>query len=96
MAEIDTVSAEARDIMSFTLVARDGGVLPACEPGGHIEISLPNGLTRHYSLINDCRAADHYLFAVGRPDDSRGGSDHIHAQFRLGTPVRITTRSRFR
>ncbi|HNP35247.1 MAG TPA: PDR/VanB family oxidoreductase [Woeseiaceae bacterium] len=90
LAEIDTVNAEARDVMSFTLVAKDGGSLPACEAGGHIEISFPGGLIRHYSLINDCRATDYYMIAVGRSADSRGGSDYIHSHFRVGTRLRIT------
>lgn len=87
--EVETVSAEARDVMLIGLCAREGGLLPSCTPGGHIDLRLPNGLIRQYSLINDCKETDRYLIAVGRAEDSRGGSDFIHNQVREGSPLAI-------
>jgi ferredoxin-NADP reductase len=29
----------------------DGAPLPAADPGAHIDINLPNGITRQYSLV---------------------------------------------
>ncbi|QIE54901.1 oxidoreductase [Pikeienuella piscinae] len=94
---VESVGAEARDAMTFTLAAADGGALPSCAPGGHIELALPGGLLRHYSLINDCENPDLYMIAVGRAASSRGGSDHIHSQFREGTQVQVNAvRNTFR
>ncbi|WP_322867462.1 ferredoxin reductase [Aquicoccus sp. G2-2] len=87
---VDSIRAEARDIMSFTLVAPDGGKLPPSGPGGHVEIALPNGLIRHYSMVNDCNDTDHYLISVGRTADSSGGSDFLHTDVRVGDKLQVT------
>lgn len=89
-ARVEAISAEARDVITYTIVAQNGGALPSAGPGAHIEVRLPNGLLRHYSLVNDCDTADSYVVAVSQPADSRGGSSYIHAHFRVDTPVEIT------
>ena len=42
----------ARDTNLYELVRPDGKPLPAYEPGAHIDVHLPNGIVRQYSLIN--------------------------------------------
>ena len=66
--------AEALDVMSLELRAVGGGQLPPFEPGAHLDLHLPNGLIRQYSLINDWRERDRYVIGVARVADSRGGS----------------------
>jgi vanillate O-demethylase ferredoxin subunit len=61
--------------------------LPAFAPGAHIELQLPNGLRRHYSLCNTPDGADHYQIAVGLADASRGGSSYIHQSIATGDVV---------
>jgi len=84
--------AEAKDVVLLELRDVHDGVLPRFEPGAHIEMHLPNGLIRHYSLLNDSRETDRYVVAVGRAADGRGGSDYVHqrlaqgAQFQIGAP----------
>jgi len=46
-------SHEALDICSHELVSAEESVLPSFSAGSHIDVSLPNGLTRQYSLCND-------------------------------------------
>ncbi len=41
----------ARDTNLYELTALDGKPLPAYAPGAHIDLHLPNGLVRQYSLI---------------------------------------------
>ena len=41
------------DIVSFKLTASDGRALPAFSAGSHIDVQVPGGLTRQYSLCND-------------------------------------------
>ena len=43
---------EALDICSYELVRTDGGLLPPFTAGAHIDVHLPNGLIRQYSLCN--------------------------------------------
>jgi vanillate O-demethylase ferredoxin subunit len=70
---------EALDICSFELVAIDGGALPSFSAGSHIDVHLPNGLIRQYSLCNDALETHRYLIAVLRDPASRGGSVAVHA-----------------
>ena len=52
--------AEAVDICSFELVDPDGRTLPPFLAGSHIDVNLPNGLVRQYSLCNDPRENHRY------------------------------------
>ncbi|CAM5499682.1 PDR/VanB family oxidoreductase [Eoetvoesiella caeni] len=82
--------AEAKDVMLLELRDARGRALPAFEPGAHVEVSLPNGLTRQYSLLNDCRETDRYVLAVGKAADSRGGSACVHESLTQGAPLQIS------
>lgn len=87
---VANVRAEARDVMTIELRAPAGGVLPPFEPGAHLDLHLPNGLVRQYSLTNDWRERDRYVIGVGRAENSRGGSEYVHSQIRAGMQVRIS------
>ena len=72
-------TAEAVDICSFELVDPEGRALPPFSAGSHIDVHLPDGLVRQYSLANDPRDTHSYLIAVLRDANSRGGSSGMHA-----------------
>jgi vanillate O-demethylase ferredoxin subunit len=72
-------TAEAQGIAGFELVAADDGALPAFSAGSHIDVHLPGGLLRQYSLCNDPRETHRYRIAVLREPASRGGSLAMHA-----------------
>jgi tetrachlorobenzoquinone reductase len=84
------VRAEARDVITLELRAPGGGPLPAFEPGAHLDLHLPNGLVRQYSLTNDWRERDRYVIGVGRVADSRGGSSFVHSSIRAGMQLTIS------
>jgi vanillate O-demethylase ferredoxin subunit len=46
---------------------------------------------RQYSICSDPDDLSHYRIAVLREERCRGGSAHIHATWRVGTEVRIST-----
>ena len=48
---------EAVDICTFELVSTEGAPLPAFSAGSHVDVHLPNGITRQYSLCNDPHGA---------------------------------------
>lgn len=89
VVHVSDVQAEARDVMLVELRAPDGGVVPPFEPGAHLEMELPNGLIRHYSLVNDCRERDRYVVAVGRAANGRGGSTFLHQSVHRGMRLSI-------
>jgi tetrachlorobenzoquinone reductase len=95
--QVTDVRAEAKDVVTIEMRPLPGAKLPRFEPGSHLEIRLPNGLVRHYSLTNDWRESDRYVVAVGRAADSRGGSAFVHSLIRCGSQLAISTpRNNFR
>ena len=82
--------AEATDINSYELVSLDGQHLPAFDAGAHIDVHLPNGLTRQYSLCSKLRHGGHYRIAVLRDPKTRGGSQAVHEQVNEGDTLRIS------
>lgn len=84
------VRAEALDVMSLELRAIGGEQLPPFEPGAHLDLHLPNGLIRQYSLTNDWRERDRYVIGVARVAGSRGGSSFVHSSIRAGAQLTIS------
>jgi vanillate monooxygenase ferredoxin subunit len=83
-------SAEALDICSLELVSPDGTPLPAFSAGSHIDVHLPNGLTRQYSLCNDPAEGHRYLIGVLKDPASRGGSLAVHDSVHEGDMLSIS------
>ena len=81
---------EALDIASFELARPDGAPLPAFSAGSHIDVQVPGGLTRQYSLCNDANENHRYRIAVLRDAKSRGGSMAMHEKLNEGDTVLIS------
>jgi ferredoxin-NADP reductase len=88
--EVTDVRAEARDVVTVELRAPGSAQLPPFEPGAHLDLHLPNGLVRQYSLTNDWRERDRYVIGVGRAADSRGGSEFVHTSIRAGMQLKVS------
>lgn len=82
--------AEARDVCTLELVRPDGGPLPAFDAGAHVDVFLPGGVTRQYSLCNHPRENDRYLIAVLREPAGRGGSLTVHESVHEGDLLEIS------
>ncbi|MGZ5182317.1 MAG: PDR/VanB family oxidoreductase [Ramlibacter sp.] len=81
---------EAQDIASFELARADGGPLPAFSAGSHIDVHLPGGLVRQYSLCNPEGEQHRYRIAVLRDPATRGGSAGMHDTVREGDQLTIS------
>ncbi|WP_137918670.1 PDR/VanB family oxidoreductase [Hydrogenophaga sp. 2FB] len=86
------------EVNSYVLQRIDGQPLPACEAGAHLDVHLPGGLVRSYSLCGDpTRTTESYEIAVKREDNGRGGSRAVHVGVREGDTLRIgAPRNQFR
>ena len=82
---------EAVDICTFELVSTDGAPLPAFSAGSHIDVHLPNGITRQYSLCNDPAESHRYLIGVLKDPATRGGSEAMHELVNEGDALQIST-----
>jgi len=83
-------SREAEDIVSLELVPNQGSRLPTFDAGAHIDVHLPNGLIRQYSLCNPLTEQHRYVIGVLRDPQSRGGSVFLHDQVAPGDTLRIS------
>ena len=84
-------AVEALDICTFELVDVNGGPLPPFAAGSHVDVQLPGGITRQYSLCNDPKETHRYLIGVLRDPASRGGSKAMHEQVQEGQVLQIST-----
>jgi ferredoxin-NADP reductase len=75
---------EADDILSLRLCSPDGAPLPRWEPGAHIELALPSGRRRQYSLCGDPNDTRYYRIAILQVPSGRGGSVEVHTGTRAG------------
>jgi vanillate O-demethylase ferredoxin subunit len=82
---------EARDICSFELVSDDGAALPPFSAGAHIDVQIPSGLVRQYSLCNSASERHRYQIGVLREPKSKGGSAWLHEKVREGDVIFISS-----
>ncbi len=86
-----TVTVEAEGINAYTLESMPGQSLPSFTAGAHLDLHLPEGLVRSYSLLNDPSDRDRYLIGVHYDPNSRGGSRYVHEMLREGATLTIGT-----
>ena len=77
-------------IKLFMLVDPDHWELPPFKPGAHIDLHLPNGLVRTYSLCNEPVDNRRYIIAVKREADGRGGSRALHDEVGIGDVIGVS------
>lgn len=88
-ARISARTVVAEGVLTLTLTDPDGQRLPDWTPGSHIDLMLPNGTTRQYSLCGDRWDAYSYRVGVLREPASRGGSEYVHSDLTEGDVVGI-------
>jgi ferredoxin-NADP reductase len=82
-----TVVAHDQDVVTLTFAGPDGAALPPWRPGAHLDIHLPSGRVRQYSLCGDPARRDSYRIAVRRIPDGGGGSAEVHDVLGIGSQV---------
>ena len=85
----DEVCMEASDARSFRLVAVGGAELPRWQPGSHLQVLLPSGRLRHYSLCGDPADRSCYRIAVRRLAHGGGGSRELHDSIGVGSALTV-------
>ena len=66
------------------------GLLPTFQPGAHIDVHMPNGDIRQYSIINGPGETGSFTIGVKLERDSRGGSKCMHETVREGDVLAIS------
>ena len=81
---VEAVQPEAEGVVSLRLA--NGTPLPSWRPGAHLDLVLPSGLVRQYSLCGDPAEKTHYRIAVRKIGIA---SAEVHA---LEPGTRVTVR----
>ncbi|MDL9938746.1 PDR/VanB family oxidoreductase [Gordonia sp. ABSL1-1] len=83
------VVAEDENVVALTLAAPDDGMLPRWHAGAHLDLLLPSGRMREYSLCGDPADRHKYRIAIRRIPDGGGGSVEVHDSLGIGDIVSI-------
>lgn len=99
---VDRITRLTPEVSSFEFVHPAGRPLPAYEAGAHIDVHLPGGFMRTYSLARApqrvgqgdakeaCETGEaRYVIGVKREPASRGGSAALHERVRAGDLLAI-------
>ncbi len=88
---VQQMTWEAEGVISIRLARIESDKpLPPWSPGAHIDVYVPDGTTRQYSLCGDPRDLSAYQIAVLREPESRGGSTFLHEALRVGGRLLVT------
>lgn len=89
-AKLTSVKDVAQNIKSFIFEPLDGQSFPAFTAGSHINVTLPSGKIRSYSLVNPTYENNKYQIAVKKEENGRGGSKEMHEKIAVGDHVKIS------
>jgi len=82
---------EGSDICCYELVSASGGELPPFTAGAHVDVHIPGGLIRQYSLCNSPAERHRYVIGVLREVKGRGGSVALHDRVKAGDPLYVSS-----
>ena len=83
-------SAQGNANLALRLEPLAGEQLPTFTAGAHVDVFLPGGLIRQYSIASAPHQADHYELCIKLQAQSRGGSRFIHRQLAEGDELQIS------
>lgn len=89
-ARLTAIRYAAEGIHLYEFARVDGAALPAFTAGAHVDLHLPNGLVRQYSLCNPQQETHRYVVGIKRDPASRGGSTYVHDQLKVGTVLQLS------
>jgi ferredoxin-NADP reductase len=86
---VRAIRMQAEGIHAFELVHPEGGELPPVVAGAHVDVHLPGGVIRSYSLAGDPDDRSSWTLGVLHEAKGRGGSQAMHESVRVGALITI-------
>lgn len=87
---VTAIRAAADETNLYEFARPDGAKLPPAEPGAHVDLYLPNSMTRQYSLVIPHLNPPSYTLGIKRDPSSRGGSRYIFDELQIGQVLAIS------
>jgi tetrachlorobenzoquinone reductase len=87
---VRSITLLAAETIGVEFVASDEKELPPFEAGAHVDLLLPSGIRRSYSLCNRSTDRNRYVIGVKKANPSRGASSYIHDHLRVGQRLEIS------
>ena len=86
---IRQMTREADGIVALVLVDPEGCALPGWSPGAHIDIEVPPGAVRQYSLCGQPDELGTWRIAILKEPNGTGGSRYVHEALRPGMTIGV-------
>ena len=90
LLRVEAIHDETPTIKTFALVDPEGLELPAFTAGSHVDLTLPDGQVRQYSLSNAPVERQRYVLGVLRESSGRGGSRQMHERVVAGDLLQVS------
>ena len=81
---------EAGNVVVLELSSANEKALPAIQAGAHIDLHLPNGLVRQYSLCQNPKQQGVFRLGILRDENSRGGSVSAFDDIQEGMQLQVS------
>jgi tetrachlorobenzoquinone reductase len=88
-AYLHAVTFLAQDTCAFDFRPLEEGRFAPFGAGAHVDLILPNGIRRSYSLCNPQGETHRYVVGVKKASPSRGASSFLHEKLRVGDTIEI-------
>ena len=75
---------------SYGFESATSAALPKVEPGAHIDVHLPNGMVRQYSLCQNPNDEGKFRLGILRDPESRGGSISAFDEIKDGMQIQVS------
>ncbi|VTU32849.1 Phenoxybenzoate dioxygenase subunit beta [Variovorax sp. SRS16] len=89
-ARLHAIESLANQILSFDFRPIDDERWPIATAGAHIDVHLPIGIVRSYSLVNEPGGSHRYVIAVNREAFGQGGSRFMHDRLQVGDVLTVS------
>ena len=87
---VDSVERTGDGVLVATLRHPRRPALPGFTAGAHVDVHVPDGRVRHYSLCGDPHDRSTYRIAVKLEESGRGGSRWLHETVRAGGVLTVS------
>ncbi|UOO90120.1 PDR/VanB family oxidoreductase [Vitreoscilla massiliensis] len=81
---------QGQNVAVLEFESANAQILPKIEAGSHIDVHLPNGMVRQYSICQDPRHEGVFRLGILKDPESRGGSESAFNDLQDGMHIQVS------